>query len=111
MVEMLHCWSRALAARCPGGAASLVAREGAFGAFIVRRCWTAMARRWLRCWSTLAGDVARRWPDEATLAARWLRTMRAGCATLRAASCAAAVIFVVVAPPDGRRSGEAPAIS
>ncbi|KZV06825.1 hypothetical protein F511_45693 [Dorcoceras hygrometricum] len=52
--------------------------------------------------STLAGDVARRWLDEA----RWLRTMRAGRATLRAASCAAAAIFVVAASPS---SAAAPA--
>ncbi|KZV30157.1 hypothetical protein F511_16044 [Dorcoceras hygrometricum] len=37
-----------------------------------------------------------RWLDEA----RWLRTMRAGRATLRAASCTAAAIFVVAAPPS-----------
>ncbi|KZT75886.1 pentatricopeptide repeat-containing protein-like [Dorcoceras hygrometricum] len=81
MVETLHCWSRALTACWPGGAASLVAREGAIGAFIVRRCWTTMARRWLRCWSTLAGDVARRWLDEATL-------LDDACGALAARRCA-----------------------
>ncbi|KZV13696.1 hypothetical protein F511_45140 [Dorcoceras hygrometricum] len=43
----------------------------------------------------------RRWPAwSTTLAARWLRAMRSGRVTLRAASCAAAAIFVVVAPPS-----------
>ncbi|KZT75597.1 hypothetical protein F511_47378 [Dorcoceras hygrometricum] len=44
-------------------------------------------------------------------AARWLRMMRAGRAKLLAASCAAAAIFVVVAPAAGRRSGESSAMS
>ncbi|KZV30670.1 hypothetical protein F511_42515 [Dorcoceras hygrometricum] len=59
--------------------------------------WCDGGRTKRRCWSTLE--------------AHWLRTMHAGRATLRAASCAAAAIFVVVAPPAGRRSGEAPAMS
>ncbi|KZV16678.1 TMV resistance protein N-like [Dorcoceras hygrometricum] len=115
MDETLHCWSRALAARWPGGAASLVACEGAIRAFIVRRCWTTMAHRWLRCWSTLVGDVVRRWPDESTLLddacgalvahdARWPRDVAHGVVRCRRD-------FVVVAPPSGCRSGEAPAMS
>ncbi|KZV17395.1 BRASSINOSTEROID INSENSITIVE 1-associated receptor kinase 1 precursor [Dorcoceras hygrometricum] len=104
MVETLRCWSRALAARWPGGAASLVARKGAIGAFIVHRCWTSMSRCCCVDCATLAGGV----PPRATCDALRARP----CVALGATSRAAVVrILRVAAAPAGRRSGDAPAMS
>ncbi|KZT76637.1 hypothetical protein F511_46338 [Dorcoceras hygrometricum] len=109
MVETSHCWSRALAARWPGGAASPVAREDAIDVFnlapLLDVHGASLAGR-----SALAALLLR---DDGTmmrrLGRRTLRARRAtSCALVaqRRARCRREFFVVAAPPPAGRRSGD-----
>ncbi|KZV06770.1 chloroplast elongation factor G [Dorcoceras hygrometricum] len=103
MADASRAWSRLRSGGLAQTVARLVERRCALAGRIVAPLCAApceMVARRMRAtmdgeWST--GCERRR--AAAYACGALLRTMRAGRATLRAASCAAAAIFLVVAPP------------